>query len=290
MSWWEAVVLGLVEGITEFLPVSSTGHLILTSWLLGLDAPETKPSLDAFQIVVQGGAVLAVLGLYRERVGEMLRGLLGRSAEGRRLVGRVALAFLPAALLGPLFDAAFHDRLFRPGPVLAALLGGGVWMIWLGRGGPDAAGSPAHPRSVGLDEMPARMALMIGLFQCVALWPGTSRSMMAIAGGVLLGLRPKDAAEFSFLLGLPTLGAASLYSLAKNLSDAIERGGPTLFDVLGPESVLLGVSVAMLSAAVAVRWLVGFLGRHGLAAFGWYRIVLAVVLGAFILAGGLEIG
>jgi undecaprenyl-diphosphatase len=289
VTWWEAVVLGLVEGITEFLPVSSTGHLILTSWLLGLDAPETKPSLDAFQIVVQGGAVLAVLLLYRERVGEMLRGLAGRSAAGRRLVGRLLLAFLPAAFLGPLFNAAFHDRLFRPGPVLAALLAGGLWMIWLGRRGPDDAGTPAHPRVASLDEMPARMALMIGLFQCVALWPGTSRSMMTIAGGVLLGLRPKDAAEFSFLLGLPTLGAASVYSLAENLLEARETGGLTLFEALGPGEVALGLVVATLSAAAAVHWLVGFLTRHGLAAFGWYRIALAVVLGGLLFAGGLEI-
>jgi undecaprenyl-diphosphatase len=289
VEWWEAVVLGLVEGITEFLPVSSTGHLILTSWLLGLDAPETKPSLDAFQIVVQGGAVLAVLLLYRERVGDMLRGVLGRSAAGRRLVGRLVLAFLPAALLGPAFDAAFHDRLFRPGPVLAALLLGGIWMIWLGRRGPDASATPVKTPPRGLDDMPARMALMIGLFQCVALWPGTSRSMMTIAGGVLLGLRPKDAAEFSFLLGLPTLGAASLYSLVTNLSEAQATGGPTLFAALGPGAVLLGLAVATVSAALAVHWLVGFLTRHGLAAFGWYRIALALVLGALLFAGGLEI-
>jgi undecaprenyl-diphosphatase len=290
VEWWEAVVLGLVEGITEFLPVSSTGHLILTSWLLGLDAPETKPSLDAFQIVVQGGAVLAVLLLYRERVGDMLRGVLGRSAAGRRLVGRLVLAFLPAALLGPAFDAAFHDRLFRPGPVLAALLLGGIWMIWLGRrGSNDASPTPVKEPARGLDDMPARMALMIGLFQCVALWPGTSRSMMTIAGGVLLGLRPKDAAEFSFLLGLPTLGAASLYSLVTNLSEAQATGGPTLFAALGPGAVLLGLAVATVSAALAVHWLVGFLTRHGLAAFGWYRIALALVLGALLFAGGLEI-
>jgi undecaprenyl-diphosphatase len=286
VEWWEAVVLGLVEGITEFLPVSSTGHLILTSWLLGLDAPETKPALDAFQVVVQGGAVLAVLLLYRERVGEMLRGLLGRSEAGRRLIGRLVLAFLPAALLGPVFHAAFHDRLFRPGPVLAALLLGGVWMIWLGRRGPDAADAmPAH----GLDELPARTALMIGLFQCVSLWPGTSRSMMTIAGGVLLGLRPKDAAEFSFLLGLPTLGAASLYSLVDNLSEAQATGGPSLFTALGPGEVVLGLVVATVSAALAVHWLVGFLTRHGLGAFGWYRIALALVMGGLLFAGGLEI-
>jgi undecaprenyl-diphosphatase len=288
VEWWEAVVLGLVEGITEFLPVSSTGHLILTSWLLGLDAPETKPALDAFQVVVQGGAVLAVLLLYRDRVGDMLRGLLGRSASGRRLVGRLALAFLPAALLGPVFHAAFHERLFRPGPVLAALLLGGVWMIWLGRRGAEGAGAdPATARN--LDDMPARMALMIGLFQCVSLWPGTSRSMMTIAGGVLLGLRPKDAAEFSFLLGLPTLGAASLYSLLDNLSEAQASGGPSLFTALGPGAVVLGLVVATVSAALAVHWLVGFLTRHGLGAFGWYRIALAIVLGALLFAGGLEI-
>lgn len=278
MEWWQAVVLGLVEGITEYLPISSTGHLILTSSLLGLRTPENAGALATFEIAIQGGAILAVLGLYRHRVPQTWNGLRGRDPVGRRLLGNLILAFLPAALLGPLLDDPIEAHLFRAPPVLAALLLGGLWMIWLGRRG------PAGERTI--ESLDARTALLIGLFQCVAMWPGTSRSMMTIAGGVLLGLRPRDAAEFSFLLGVPTLGAACAYKLARNLLG----DGPNLFEQLGAAAVLLGFAVAAVSAAFAVRWLVGFLGRHGLAPFGWYRIALALVLGALSAAGAIEIG
>jgi len=278
MEWWQAVVLGLVEGITEYLPISSTGHLILTSTLLGLRTPENAEALAAFEIAIQGGAILAVLGLYRHRVPQTWNGLRGRDPVGRRLLVNLLLAFLPAALLGPLLDDPIEAYLFRAPPVLAALLLGGVWMIWLGRRG------PAGERDV--DSIDARTALLIGLFQCVAMWPGTSRSMMTIAGGVLLGLRPREAAEFSFLLGVPTLGAACAYKLAKN----VLGDGPNLFEQLGVAPVAIGFAVAALSAVVAVRWLVGFLGRHGLAPFGWYRIALTLVLGALAWSGFLELG
>jgi undecaprenyl-diphosphatase len=281
MEWWQSVVLGLVEGVTEYLPVSSTGHLILTSWLLGLQSPESREALATFEIAIQGGAILAVLGLYRARVAQMLQGLVGRDAEGRRLLQNVALAFLPAALLGPFLDDPIEEHLFSAGPVLLALLVGGVWMIWLDRRRDLHAGG-------GIETLGAGAALGIGLFQCVAMWPGTSRSMMTIAGGVLLGLRAPAAAEFSFLLGVPTLGAACAFKLAKNLLAAHQSGGQTLFEALGVGPVLLGFAVAALSAALAVRWLVAFLQRHGLAPFGWYRVVLAGVLGALALSGKLS--
>jgi len=284
MNWWHAVVLGLVEGITEYLPVSSTGHLILVSSLLGLDTPEHAEALKAFEIAIQGGAILAVLGLYRHRVLQMLRGLVGRDPAGLRLLGNLALGFLPAAALGPLLDKPIDRLLFRPLPVLFALAAGGVWMIWLDRR------KRGNPTGDGLDDLDGRRALWIGLFQCVAMWPGTSRSMVTIAGALLVGLRVRDAAEFSFLLGVPTLGAACVYKLAKNLLAARVGGAPNLFAALGPLPVLLGFAVAAVSAALAVRWLVGFLQRSGLAPFGWYRIALAALLGALSLAGIVSLG
>src|SRR5690606_14932798 len=270
--------LGLVEGITEYLPISSTGHLILASSLLGLRTPENEEALATFEIAIQGGAILAVLGLYRHRVPQTWNGLMGRDPAGRRLLVNLVLAFLPAALLGPLLDDPIEAHLFRAPTVLAALLVGGLWMLWLGRRG------PAGERTV--DSLDARTALLIGLFQCVAMWPGTSRSMMTIAGGVLLGLRARDAAEFSFLLVVPTLVAACVFKLAKNLLG----DGPNLFAQLGAVPVAIGFAVAAVSAALAVHWLVGFLSRHGLAPFGWYRIALTALLAALSAAGAIEIG
>jgi len=278
MEWWQAVILGLVEGITEYLPVSSTGHLIITSALLGLDDPEFKTNVDAFNIVIQGGAILAVLGLYRRRVVQMLMGILGKDPAGRSLFLKILVAFLPAAVLGLLLDDLIEAHLFRPAPVIAALALGGVWMILLGRGRTKDA-----PEDDDFQNLTMKTAFFIGCFQVVAMWPGTSRSMMTIAGGTLLGLHPKRAAEFSFLLGLPTLGGACVYKLAKNLKESHDAGTPNMFEQLGVAPVLLGLVVATISALLAVTWLVAFLNKHGLGAFGWYRIALAAGLTALIM-------
>lgn len=298
MQIWQAVILGLVEGITEYLPVSSTGHLIIASALLGLDGPADKASIDAFNVVIQGGAILAVAGLYWPRIVSMLRGVIGRDPAGRRLLINLIVAFMPAAILGPLLDDLIEAHLFSPGPVLAALFLGGVWMIWLDRwrarraaSAEEKAGATGEIQEQGLtiDQMTWRHAMIIGLSQCVAMWPGTSRSMMTIAGGIMLRLRPKEAAEFSFLLGLPTLGAACLFKLAKNFKHAHDTGEPNMIAQLGAAPVLVGILVATVSAALAVRWLVGFLNRHGLAAFGWYRVVLTLVMGLMVWRGVVSI-
>lgn len=294
MDWWQAALLGLIEGITEYLPVSSTGHLIIGSALLGLDDPGRKPAIDAFNIVVQGGAILAVLGLYRARVAQMLRGLIGRDRAGRRLLLLLLVAFAPAAVVGAPLNDRIERLLFHPAPVLLALAVGGVYMIILDRKliGPmreadrvaEARGEHAgHEHD--LAAMSFRAALVIGLLQTVAMWPGTSRSMMTITAGVLVGLRPRQAAEFSFLLGLPTLTAATGYTLLKDLAG----DGPSMFDVLGVSPILIGLAVATVSAAAAVRWLVRFLTRHGLAAFGWYRIALCALLVGGVLTGFVDI-
>ena len=288
MNLLEAIVLGIVEGITEYLPVSSTGHLILASSLMGLTERVDKDSLDAFNIVIQGGAILAVLGLYRARVWQMIQGLLGQDAVGLRLAVNVAVAFLPAAILGVLLAGTIKRYLFFPLPVLSALAAGGVVMIvidrWQERRFRGAPG-PHDPRSTDLAGLSLRGALLIGLLQCLAMWPGMSRSMVTIVGGMLAGMKPRQAAEFSFILGLPTLGAACAYSLLKNLAG----DAPNMFETLGTGPMLAGLIVATVSAAVAVSWLVSFLTRHGLSPFGWYRLALCVVLGALIWQGAVTI-
>jgi undecaprenyl-diphosphatase len=274
---WQAVVLGLVEGITEYLPISSTGHLILAESLLGLRGEAQKPALDAFTVVIQGGSILAVLGLYWKHVLAMLRGLLGRDPVGLRLLSNLIIAFVPAAVVGLTLDHWIEAHLFRAGPVLFALAGGGVFMIALHR---RLLRTP-DPKAHSIEAIDARQAILIGAMQCLALWPGTSRAMVVIAGGLLTGLRRRDAAEFSFLLGLPTLGAASVWKIIK------ER---ELVATLGARPVAFGVVVAAVSAALAVRWLVEFLNRRGLEPFGWYRIALAGALWISLLFGGVELG
>jgi undecaprenyl-diphosphatase len=274
---WQAVVLGLVEGVTEYLPISSTGHLILVESLLGLGGAESKTALDAFSIVIQGGAILAVVGLYWPRVVALLRGVVGRDPTGLRLLVNLVVAFAPAAIIGVPLDDWIEAKLFHPGPVLSALVVGGVFMIALDR----IRGGWLARRQLTIDELEWRHALAIGAMQCAALWPGTSRSMVVIAGGLLVGLRPREAAEFSFLLGLPTLGGACAYKLLKD-HDAIGQ--------LGIAPVAIGIAVATVSAALAVRWLVAFLNRRGLEPFGWYRIALAAVLWISIGLGWVKVG
>jgi len=299
LTWWQAAILGLVEGITEYLPISSTGHLILASALMGLDqTPQQKAAVDAFNIVIQGGAILAVLGLYRERVAGMIRGALGRDPAGRKLAIHIIIAFLPAAILGPILNDKIEQWLFSPGPVIAALTLGGVFMIWLDRWRlrhmredekrHQETGDTSHIEGrLELEDLTPLKALVIGLLQTIAMWPGTSRSMMTIVGGVLVGLRPSRAAEFSFLLGLPTLGGACAYTLFK---DVTRDDGASLFDVIGWQPAVIGLAFATISAALAVKWLVGYLNKHGLALFGYYRIVLSLVLVAMIGAGIVSIG
>jgi undecaprenyl-diphosphatase len=321
MTILEAIILGLVEGVTEFLPVSSTGHLVIASSLLGLDHPATKQSMDAFNIMIQGGAILAVAGLYWKRVVQMVRGVLGRDAAGLRLFINITIAFLPAAVIGIVIEAWIERHLFHPWPVIAALFLGGVALVLMrrwqqsffreaGDSQPpstaeehDRAARPEHhatahappdhpsaapppqpppPRAfINIEHLTPGRALIIGLLQVLAMWPGTSRSMMTILGGMLVGLRPKDAAEFSFLLGLPTLGGACLYKSYKTFF----VNESSVFDDFGVAPVIIGALAAMLSAAIAVKWLVSFLSRHGVTAFGWYRIALAALLAALILTG-----
>jgi len=284
MTVGQAAVLGLVEGFTEYLPVSSTGHLLLAERLMGIGnsnsaSPETqqrvKDAADAYAICIQAGAIIAVLGLYFRRIKQMLRGLMGRDPDGSRLLVNVAAGFVPAAVIGLLFNKIIKAYLFGPWPVVAAWFVGGVAILavsWRNRKirGPARTG-------LLLDEMTWRMALWIGFAQCIAMWPGVSRSLVTIVGGLLLGLSMSAAVEYSFLLGVVTLGAATAY-------DALKQGQIMLqtFDVL---PIAVGLVLAFLSAVVSVKWMVAYLNRHGLAVFGYYRVVLALVTGVSMLSG-----
>jgi undecaprenyl-diphosphatase len=211
--------------------------------------------------------------------------MIGRDKDGLALALRIIVAFLPAAVLGVLLNDTIEALLFNTPSVLTALALGGVFMIALDAKRLRQHRNPATDASTDLGpdlhEISMAKAVAIGLLQCVAMVPGTSRSMMTIAGGVLVGLHPRRAAEFSFLLGLPTLGGACVFSLYKTLTG----DGPNMFEVIGWTPIAIGLLVATVSAAFAVRWLVGFLNRHGLALFGWYRIALAAVLGGLIWSG-----
>lgn len=298
LSYRDALILGVVEGITEYLPVSSTGHLLLANRLLGLDAetPLTdadgaplldrkgevvtlRAAADAYAIVIQAGAIAAVMLLYWSRLWQVLLGFLGRDAAGLRLGRNLIIAFIPAAVLGLLLNDWIEALLFAPGPIAVALAAGGVLMLaverWRRRRA-TAAGGAALPAPRDLVDLGVRQSLAIGLLQCVAMWPGTSRSMMTIVGGYLVGLSPRHAAEFSFLLGFITLTAAAGYKAV--------AAGPALFQGLQPGPVFFGCVVAFVSAALAIRWLVGYLTRHGLALFAWYRFALAAAVFALLRA------
>jgi undecaprenyl-diphosphatase len=289
LSIGQAVILGIVEGVTEYLPVSSTGHLILTAALLKLDT-ESQAVKD-FEIVIQGGAILAVLGLYFPTVVKMRRGLTGKDAQGLRLFINLVIAFIPSAVIGLLLNKWIDRHLMGVFPVMVAVLLGGFYMIGIDLWSQGRLGKPRpwRPEPKSIYDVTPREALSIGLLQCFALWPGTSRSMMTITGGLFCGLRGREAAQFSFLLGLPTLTAATLYKLYKNLKHAHETGTPNMFEALGATACIVGIAVAAVSAAVAVRWLVGFLTRHGLTPFGWYRIALFAVLVVLTATGALSL-
>ncbi len=268
MDWWQAVILGIVEGLTEYLPVSSTGHLILTAWLMGLGSDAAKwEAAFSFNIVIQIGAIAAVLGLYRVRIMQMLRGIVGKDELGKRLAINLIVAFLPAAALGPLLKGHIHAYLNGPWPVVGALFVG-AWLMLV-------CGNRNSPGKRDIHHITWRIALLIGFGQCVAMWPGTSRSMMTIVTAMLLGIGAKDSAEFSFLLGLITLTAATSYEMLTE--------GHTIFTQFGIMPIVIGIFTATICAAVAVKWFVNFLTKYGLAPFGWYRLVLACVVGALLL-------
>ena len=267
MNLLQAAILGAVEGLTEFLPVSSTGHLILAAHAMGL----VGGVMNDFEIVIQAGALLAVIWLYRARVGDLLLGAVRPHPTGRSLLLKLTVAFLPAALSGLLLHKGSKAHLFGPLPVAGALFVGGIVMVVFERWRRGAAA----PRFVSVDQIPLGAAFALGIFQCLSLWPGTSRAMVTILAALLMGCSAVAAAEFSFLLALPTLGAATAFDLFQS-RDAL------LHSALGGGPLVVGLLAAAVVAALAIRSFLHYLTRHGLEPFGWYRIALGALVWVFL--------
>ncbi|OZB43077.1 MAG: undecaprenyl-diphosphatase [Thiomonas sp. 15-66-11] len=261
-----AAILGLVEGLTEFLPISSTGHLILAGSLLGWVNDKAK----VFEIAIQSGAILAVIWHYRRRLNAVVKGLAAPQQQARRAAWRFALnlliAFLPAAMLGLVFASRIKQYLFAPIPVAAAFIVGGLVILWAER---RPSGGAGGIRIESVDAMRPLDALKVGLAQSFALIPGTSRSGATIIGGMLFGLSRIAATEFSFFLAIPTLLAATCYDLLKHRA---------LFSAADLPAFALGMGVSFASALVVVRWLLRYVGGHSFVPFAWYRLAFGALV------------
>lgn len=276
MTWWKAAILGAVEGLTEYVPVSSTGHLLVVSRLLGLsETAADESAANTYAIAIQFGAIVAVAGLFWRRFVDMLQGLFGRSAQGRHLLIITVIAFVPAALVGFLFDEKIEDALFGPGPIIAAWIVGGLLILGLERAGKIPHGQRAEGDPIL--QITYKQAFIIGVAQIAALWPGTSRSLATILGALLVGVGMAAAVEFSFILGFVTLTAATVYSLLKD--------GGGLFDQFGYIDPLIGLISAFFFAVIAIKWMITYLESHSLAIFGWYRLGVATVAIGLLAAG-----
>lgn len=271
----DALLLGVVEGLTEFLPVSSTGHLILASHLLGRQKPAaaagspemTAQAIDAYLVIIQLGALLAAVWYYRRTYLDLATGLLKRQPAAQRLFKNLCLAALPVLAIGYLASKWIKAHLFGPTTVAAALLVGGIVMLFVERFVATRQKSGASHEVLAISS---QQALIIGLVQACALWPGTSRSMSCIVGGQLAGLGTAAAAEFTFLLALPTLGVATLYELLK--------GSRELIEIVGPASMALGLVMAFLVGLLCIAGFLRYLKRFGLWPFGCYRIIFGLLL------------
>jgi undecaprenyl-diphosphatase len=256
-----AALLGVVEGITEYLPISSTGHLILVSKMLGLESEGDK----SFDVVIQLGAILAVLVHYRRLLAERAIGLASKQPESVALLKALVVGFVPTAIAGLLLRKIIKAYLFGPGTVAAALVFGGIVMIVVEL----RRAKQASPGLDGLEHVTPRRAFAIGIGQCFALVPGASRSMCTIIAGQLSGLSTATSAEFSFLLGLPTLGAATVYEAYKGRHE---------LGTIGASNVGIGLVVSFVVAWVVIAGFLAYLKRRGLMPFAFYRIVLGGVI------------
>jgi undecaprenyl-diphosphatase len=254
----KAAVMGVVEGLTEFLPISSTGHLILAGSLMGFHDEKAK----VFEIAIQTGAIFAVILVYWQKITSTVKAL-PYQAEAQRFVLNVFIGFLPAVVLGLLFGKLIKEHLFTPWVVATTFIVGGFIILWAERR------PPASIRIRAVEDMRGRDALMVGLVQCFAMIPGTSRSGATIIGGMLLGLSRKAATDFSFFLAIPTLIGAGVYSLYK------ERALLSVEDI---PMFATGLVVSFISAWICVRWLLKYIASNSFEIFAWYRIVFGLVV------------
>ena len=268
LELWKAIVLGVVEGLTEFLPISSTGHLLGAKELMHLDHTETsEQAIDSYIISIQIGAIFAIVVLYKNRILQMYSGLRGQSEVGKVVLRNLAAAFIPTAIIGFLLADYVKDQLYGTESVAYAWILGGICILI------------AHQKNLlrqgelSMENLSLRGAVIVGLVQALALWPGVSRSLVTIFALVALGLSLAAAVEFSFLLGLVTLSAATFYELSQD--------GGKIVDLFGYWTPLIGLFAAFVSAIVSVKWMVSWLENKSFSVFGFYRIgigVLAIIL------------
>ena len=265
----KAAIMGIVEGLTEFLPISSTGHLILAGALLGLDDAKGK----VFDIAIQTGAIFAVFIVYWQKIRDTLVAL-PTQRQAQRFALNVLIAFVPAVVLGLLFGKAIKAHLFTPVVVASAFIVGGFIILWAEKRQAQAA--TAAPRIQDVDAMTAMDALKVGLVQCLAMIPGTSRSGATIIGGMFLGLSRKAATDFSFYLAIPTLVGAGVYSLYKERA-LLSAADLPMFGV--------GLLFSFVSAWLCIRWLLRYIATHTFVGFAWYRIAFGIVVLATVWSG-----
>jgi len=267
VSYFEALILGIIEGITEFLPISSTGHLIIASDLLNIPP---SPFVKAFEVIIQSGAILAVIWHYRQYLFKELLAdaIINKSEKALREILYVLVAFLPAAIIGLLFHSKIKIYLFNSSSVALALLVGGLFMLWV---------EHRKKKKSHCDQMNYKKALAIGFCQCFALWPGMSRSMSTIVGARLLGFSQKRAAEFSFILAIPTIVGASVY-------DGLKEGKALLENPSAAALLSIGLVSSFFVALIVIRSFLRYLNKGDFKPFAWYRIIFAIVFFVYLTA------
>lgn len=271
----KAFFLGIVEGLTEFLPISSTGHLILIGDWINFESSEAR----VFEVVIQFGAILAVMWIFRERLWKLIHGTLTGNRTEMLFARNLIIAFLPAAIIGAIFISAIKALFFHPSVVVVTLVLGGLIMLWVerkpGEGGESAA--TRNATAFSLEEISWKQALAVGCAQCLAMIPGTSRSGATIIGGMIAGIQRKTATEFSFFLAMPTMLGAAVYDTYRNFGALSSQEG---------WAIAAGFVGAFLSALFIVRAVLAFVARHTYRVFAWYRIVFGGVVAVYLLTRG----